>query len=463
MKGKILVVDDEEVIRKALVKLLESEGYTVLAAEDAFTAIEKIKEGTIDLLLTDLKMPGKDGIQLIAEAKQVAKDIVCIVMTGYGTISSAVDAVKAGAYHYVTKPFQLDDVTTLVARALEHRTLQAENIEFRKQVKTQYSFSNIVGRSDAICQVFEVIKKVADTDSTILLLGESGTGKELFARALHYNSSRAKKPLITVNCGAIPENLLETELFGHVKGAFTGAVQTKIGRMVAAHEGSVFLDEIGEMSPRLQVKLLRVLQERRIEPVGSTHTQEIDVRIIAATHRNLEELVRRGEFREDLYYRLNVIPVRIPTLRERSDDVPMLVDYFLNLYCKENKLEPPIFSKDVMALLSNYDWPGNVRELENTIERLVVLKSGKNVEISDFPDKFKQQTREHTPNPVVRIPDSGISFKQAVREFENGLILKALEMTNWNKNKAAHLLKLNRTTLVEKIKKKQLQKSLMFN
>lgn len=462
MKGKILVVDDEEVIRKALIKLLASEGYTVDAAEDAFEAIEKVKEGWIDLVLTDLKMPEKDGIALIREVKEISPDTACIVMTGFGTINSAVEAVKAGAYHYITKPFQLDDVLSLVSRSLEHKILKAENREYRKQVKSEYAFDNIIGTSDAIRDVFEAVKKVADTDSTVLLLGESGTGKELFARAIHYNSSRADRPLVAVNCGAIPETLLESELFGHMKGAFTGAIQSRIGRFAAAHQGSIFLDEIGEMSPRLQVKLLRVIQERRLEPVGSTKSQEVDVRIIVATHRNIDEMVKKGEFREDLYYRLNVIPMRIPPLRERMDDIPLLIEHFLDRYAKMNRVPPPIISQEIMDIFCKYDWPGNVRELENTIERLVVLKSGKLVERSDFPEKFIQ-AESIVPCPPVKIPDAGISFKKAVRDFENGLILKALEKANWNKNKAAHLLKLNRTTLVEKIKKKQLQRSAVFN
>lgn len=462
MKGKILVVDDEEVIRKALVRLLTSEGYSVDAAADAFEAIEKVKDGGIDLVLTDLKMPEKDGITLIGEIKEISADTVSIVMTGFGTINSAVEAVKAGAYHYITKPFQLDDVLALVARSLEHKVLKAENREYKKQVRSQYNFQNIVGKSDAIQTAFEVVKKVADTDSTVLLLGESGTGKELFARAIHYNSARAAKPLVAVNCGAIPEPLLESELFGHVKGAFTGAVQSKMGRFFSANEGTIFLDEIGEMSPRLQVKLLRVIQERRVEPVGSTKSQEVDMRIIVATHRNLEEMVRRGEFREDLYYRLHVIPLRIPPLRERADDIPLLVGHFLEVYSKANNLPPPIISPAILEMFSKYDWPGNIRELENAIERLVILKSGKEVAVSDFPEKFLNAEKPVVPTPV-KIPDAGISFKCAVQDFENGLILKALEKANWNKNKAAHLLKLNRTTLVEKIKKKQLQKSAVFN
>ena len=462
MKGTILIVDDEEVIRKALVRLLSGEGYQVEAASDGFEAIEKVKEGGVDLVLTDLKMPEKDGIVLIREVKEVSPETACIIMTGFGTISSAVEAVKVGAYHYITKPFQLDDVLSLVARALEYKQLKVENQEYRKQVGRQYSFKNIVGKSDAIISAFEIVKKVADTDSTVLLLGESGTGKELFARALHYNSARSDKPLIAVNCGAIPENLLETELFGHVKGAFTGAIQSKVGRFAMADGGTIFLDEIGEMSPRLQVKLLRVIQERRIEPVGSTKSQDLNIRIIVATHRNLEEMVKKGEFREDLYYRLNVIPLRIPPLRDRVDDVPLLVEYFVDLYSKSNHLPPPIMPSDVMEMLEKYDWPGNIRELENTIERLAILKSGKTVSLADFPEKFLESERPVT-SQNVKIPDSGISFKRAVQDFENGLILKALEKSNWNKNKAAHLLKLNRTTLVEKIKKKQLQRSALYN
>lgn len=457
-KKRILVVDDEEVILRALEKYLTTEAYEVDVAQHGPEAIEKCKQKNFDLVLTDLNMPALDGINLVKEIKSINPTISCIVMTGFGSIDSAVEAMKAGAFHYITKPFELEDVNLLIQRAIEHARLLEQNQILQKQVKSRYGFENIVGASDEINEVLQLIPRVADTDSTILILGESGTGKELVARAIHYNSRRAPCPLIAINCGAIPESLLESELFGHVKGAFTGAIQSKKGRFEMADGGTIFLDEIGDMSLRLQVKILRVLQERRFEPIGAVKSVEVDVRIITATNKNLEDLVARGEFREDLYYRLNVIPIHIPPLRQRVCDIPLLVDHFMKSYTQTNKCVPPHISQEVLSLLMNYRWPGNVRELENTIERLVVIKSGQEIRTNDLPEKFLNVSDTIFKNSALSIPEAGISLKNAVNDFENTLILKALDKTGWNKNKAAHLLKLNRTTLVEKIKKKQLEK-----
>lgn len=460
MKARILIVDDEQVIVKALVKYLTREGYEVESASDGPEAIEKCKEKNYDLLLTDLKMPQMTGVELIKEVKVLNPNMSCLVMTGFGTIASAVEAMQAGAFHYITKPFELDDVGLTINRALENVRLKEQNLILQRQVKTRYGFENIIGVSDEINGVLDLVKQVADTDSTVLILGESGTGKELVAKAVHYNSRRASKTLVPVNCGAIPENLLESELFGHVKGSFTGAIQTKIGRFEMAHGGTIFLDEIGDMSLRLQVKLLRVLQERKFEPVGSTKTVEVDVRIIAATNQDLEKLVANGQFREDLYYRLNVIPVTIPPLRQRTCDIPLLAKHFLKIFSENNQVPPPRFSQKMLDVFMSYKWPGNVRELENTIERLVVLKPGQEIAIDDLPEKFLEVSGAVMRHSSFPIPDDGISLKRVVNDFENTLILKALEKTGWNKNKAATLLKLNRTTLVEKIKKKQLEKHL---
>jgi DNA-binding NtrC family response regulator len=457
-KGYVLVVDDEQVIVRALQKYLTQEGYAVMTAADASEAIEALKTHRFDLLLTDIQMPGMDGIELTREARRMIPDIQCLVMTGHGSIASAVEAMKAGAFHYVTKPFELDDVGLLVAKALEHRKLQEQNRVLRKQVQKRYGMDQLIGVSEELQDVLRLIDRVAETDSTILILGESGTGKELVARAIHYNSRRAANPLIPVNCGAIPENLLESELLGHVKGSFTGAVQSKMGRFEMANDGSIFLDEIGDMSLRLQVKILRVIQEKKFEPVGSTKTVEVDVRIIAATHRNLEELVEKGEFREDLYYRLNVIPIHVPSLRQRVCDIPVLVEHFLKSYSDANHVPPPRLPEEIMSVFMNYKWPGNVRELENTVERLVVLRQGQEIRMTDLPDKFLKMSDTIFRNAGLHIPEAGIDLKNAVDDFENTLILKALEKTNWNKNRAANLLHLNRTTLVEKIKKKQLEK-----
>jgi len=456
MNSKILIVDDEEAIRKALVKFLTELNYEVDSAGDGAEAVEMAKNKIYDLILTDLKMPNMTGIELIREMKKINPQIVSLIMTGFGTIENAVEAMKEGTFHYLTKPFQLDDVAILMHKALKFRQLENDNEILKKQIKERYYFDNIIGCSDKLKEVFELIEKVAETDSTALILGDSGTGKELFAKAIHYNSKRANAPLIPVNCGAIPENLLETELFGYVKGSFTGAVNSKIGKFEVADGGTIFLDEIGDMSLKLQVKLLRVLQERKLEPVGSTRSIDVDVRIIAATNQNLEELVKQGLFREDLYYRLNVIPINIPPLRERSSDVTLLIDHFIAKYSKENHLDRPIISDEVTEVFMNYKWPGNVRELENTIERLVVLHPGKAIEILDLPAKFHQISNSYFFKTGFNIPDSGISLKQVVEDFENTLIRKALDKTGWNKNRAANLLRLNRTTLVEKIKKKNL-------
>lgn len=458
MKARILVVDDEAVIVKALVRYLTQEGYEVESALEGVEAIEKCKEKNFDLLLTDLNMPNMDGIQLITALRSINPDLSCLVMTGFGSIQSAVEAMKAGAFHYITKPFELEDIGLIIEKAVSHTKLKSQNQMLQREVQTRYGMENIIGASEELRAVLKLVSQVADTDSTVLILGDSGTGKELIAKAIHYNSRRADKPLIPVNCGAIPENLLESELLGHVKGSFTGAIQSKMGRFEMANGGTIFLDEIGDMSLRLQVKILRVLQERRFEPVGSTKTVEVDVRIITATNRNLEELVAKGEFREDLYYRLNVIPIHIPALRERVSDVPILVEHFLKIYADQNKVKQPKISHEIMSLFANYKWPGNVRELENTIERLVVLRPGQEVQIGDLPDKFLNAQDSIFKNSALHIPDAGISLKNAVNDFENTLILKALEKTGWNKNKAAGLLRLNRTTLVEKIKKKHLEK-----
>ncbi len=456
MKARILVVDDEQAIQKALVKFLSMQDYEVDGASDGGEAIEKAKTKHYDLVITDLKMPNMSGIELIRHIKSISTGTNFIVMTGYGTIESAIDAIKEGAFHYITKPFALDDVGMLVDKAIKFKRLENDNQALKKQVRLKYDFSNIIGCADKLKEVFHLVEKVAETDSNVLVLGESGTGKELIARAIHYNSRRAERPLITVNCGAIPENLLETELFGHVKGAFTGAINTKQGKFEVADGGTIFLDEIGDMSLKLQVKLLRVLQEKRFEPVGSTQTIEADVRIIAATHQDLEDLVEKNLFREDLYYRLNVIPITTPPLRERICDIPLLVDHFMEIYTKNNHVARPIITDTVMNVFLNYKWPGNVRELENTIERLIVLKPGLEITEHDLPDKFTELDNALFFKAGFNIPDTGISLKNVVEDFENALIQKALDKTNWNKNRAANLLKLNRTTLVEKIKKKNL-------
>ncbi len=459
MKQSILVVDDEQQILKAVQRFLTEKGYDVVTSDHYEGALMALATQPFGAALIDLKLGDKSGIDLIAQIKREHPDTLCMIFTGYGTIDSAIQAVKAGAYHYITKPFQLDDLESLLRQALETRRVKQENQILKKEVSSKFCLKNLVGVSDAMKSVYALIDKVADTDSTILLLGESGTGKELVAKAIHYGSRRADRPLVAVNCGAIPEELLESELFGHVKGAFTGAVSTRPGRFEMAEGGTIFLDEIGDMSPRLQVKVLRVLQERKFEPVGSSKTMEVDVRIITATNKNLERAVKDNLFREDLYYRLNVIPVRLPPLRERLEDVPLLIDYFIKQYARENARDIPHISPEAMFALMRYNWPGNVRELENMMERLIILKHEGEITLADLPERVKAGHEEDRV-AHVQIPESGLSFKDVVDDFENQLILKALEKTGWNKNKAAQLLQLNRTTLVEKIKKRQLEKTL---
>lgn len=457
--ANILVVDDELSICKALEKHLTAEGHTVATTQDGEAALELIQKMPIDVALSDLVMPKMDGITLIRKMKEIQPSLTCILLTGFGTIESAVQAMKAGAFHYLTKPFELDNIDSMIAKALEHKNLTTENREMKKQLEKQHAFNTIVGNSEEIKAVFDLIEKVAETDSTVLILGESGTGKELLARAVHYNSLRKEKPLITVNCAAIPEDLLESELFGHMRGSFTGAVANKEGRFSSADKGTLFLDEIGDMTLKLQVKLLRVLQERKFEPVGSTTTKEVDVRIIAATNRNLEAMVKEGLFREDLYYRLNVIPISVPPLRERESDISMLVRHFMVEFGTANKKNVTHITDEAMAILHQHPWPGNVRELQNMMERVVILMTGSTIEASDLPDRIRGIEPVKNEKNGFNIPDTGISFKHALLAFENELILKALEKTNWNKNQAASLLKINRTTLVEKIKKKNLERN----
>ena len=403
-------------------------------------------------------MPGINGLELVRQIHEIAPDLPCIVITGYGSAESSVEALRAGAYWYLEKPFDqghLDVVRRLVEQAIEHGRLKSENRLLQGQLRSKYSFENIIGTSAALRDVLETVSKVAMTDSTVLITGESGTGKELVARAIHFNSKRADKMFVTVNCGAIPEELLESELFGHVRGAFTNAVANREGRFSVAHEGTIFLDEIGDMSATLQVKLLRVLQDRTFEPVGSSKTQRVDVRVIAATNQNLEDAIAKRLFREDLYYRLNVIPIVVPPLRERRDDVPLLTQHFLNI-ANEGRGDQEIeFSDEAIERLTGFDWPGNVRELENLVERLVTLSSSHKIVASDLPNAL--QASSPSAPAVPQIPPQGLSFRDVVDQFESDLILQALEITHGNKNRAAQLIRMNRTTMLEKMKKKGVQ------
>jgi DNA-binding NtrC family response regulator len=459
-KAQVLVVDDHELYRKAVERILVRAGYQVFTARDANEAMQRVTREPLDLVLCDVKMPGISGLELIRQIREHEPDLPCIVITGYGGAEASLEALRAGAYWYLEKPVEPahhDVLRRLASQAIEHGRLKTENRLLQRQLQGRYRFENLIGSSAALQRVLDVVERVADTDSTVLVTGESGTGKEMVARALHWNSHRAERMFVTVNCGAIPEELLESELFGHVRGAFTNAVSHREGRFSLANGGTIFLDEIGDMSPNLQVKLLRVLQDRTFEPVGSSHSVKVDVRVIAATNQRLEQAIRERRFREDLYYRLNVIPIEVPPLRERPEDVPLLVSHFLRRASEEKKLGACTFAPEALERLGQHEWPGNVRELENLVERLVILRGEGEIGVADLPATLRAGASGlPTSAPRETLPQTGLSFHEVVNRFEADLILQALERTHWNKNQAARLLGLNRTTLLEKIKKKGL-------
>ena len=479
-KAEILVVDDDVSARKTLVSLLESVGYGVTAVGNAEEAADIMRRSSIDLVLTDLRLPGIDGIDLLRQLQRADNRVLGIVLTGYGSVTEAVRAMKAGAFDFITKPFDLDAVEVSVQRAVEFLKLKEENYRLHLAVRDKYRFENLVGNSPAMWAVYELIEKVADTDSTILLSGESGTGKEVVAKTIHYNSYRREKPLIPVNCGAIPEHLLESELFGHERGAFTGAVASRIGRFERADGGTIFLDEVVEMSLPLQVKLLRVLQERSFERVGGNRTIHVDIRVIAATNRSLQQAVADKQFRDDLYYCLNVIPIDIPPLRDRVSDIPMLVDHCLAKFRHAQRSDVAGVSLEAIRILEQYSWPGNVRELENVLERIVTLKRQGMIECEDIPVTIREggwsipqpdlnnthdvrttllhATPGSGPGPSWG-PDREIDLSKSLAEFETRLIMEALRRSKGVKSRAAQLLRMNRTTLVEKLKKKGIPKS----
>jgi DNA-binding NtrC family response regulator len=453
---RILVVDDEEMNRDLLQKILDRAGYQVTTAVDGQEALALLRQETFHVVLTDLKMPGMTGVEVIRELKTLAPFTMGIIHTAHSSIETAVEAMRMGAYDYVTKPVRRDELLVVIQHALDFQRLHYENFSLRKQLKAKYKFDNIISDNEKMQEVFTQVEKVADTDSTVLIYGESGTGKELIARALHYNSYRQDKPLVPINCGAIPEELLESELFGHEKGAFTGAITLRVGRFELAHGGTIFLDEIAEMRPALQVKILRVLQEREFERVGGIRTIKVNVRIIAATNKNLEDLVARQQFRDDLYWRLNVIPITLPPLRERLSDIPLLVAHFITRFNAEKKQHLTGITPETLHVLKNYHWPGNVRELENTVERIAILKGSGLVTPEDLPEKFfRTSTSSHVPG--IDIPEHGIDFDATVEAFEKQLLMKALAKAEGVKSKAAILLHMNRTTLVEKVKKLRLE------
>ena len=454
----ILFIDDSPEMLTFLYKFLSREGFEVDMTSDGSEGISYIDKKYYDIIFTDLKMPIVDGMGVLRHVKEHSPESICIIMTGYGTIRNAVEAIKSGAFDYLTKPLDVDGIRIAIQRGLEYRNLKRESGDLQNQLKKKYRFKNIIGESEKIQKLFEKIEKVADTESTILIMGESGAGKELFAKAIYYRSRRQVAPFITVNCAAIPNDLLESELFGHEKGAFTDAIRTRIGRFELANGGTIFLDEIGDMSLSLQSKLLRVLQEHQFERIGGVKSIQTDIRIIAATHQDLKKAVEEGKFREDLYYRLNVIPIEIPPLRERKTDIVLLVNHFLKQCSKNNNRSIREIDQEVVNRLIEYHWPGNVRELENVIERMVTLSTGETITLRDLPEMLRSYPVAKPP-VAYEIPEGGISLDAAVNEFEKKLIIHALNKRGWIKNRAAQFLNINRTTLVEKMKRKNIHRT----
>jgi DNA-binding NtrC family response regulator len=461
----LLLVEDEAPLRQAIADQLSDRGYHVEQAESGEAAIARLADFAFDIIITDLRLPGVDGSAVIEAAVARYPDIIAIVVTGYGTVKDAVEAIKRGASDFVSKPFQIDELLHVLGSSLEQRRLKSENAYLRSQLEERYRFEGVIGKSRPMARLFQLLETVAPTNSTILITGETGTGKEVVARAIHLNGPRRMHRFVALNCSAIPETLLEAELFGHVRGAFTGAVGNRQGRLEQAHRGTVFLDEVGTMSAALQMKLLRVLQEREFERVGESNTTKVDVRIIGATNSDLSRMVAEGLFREDLFYRLNVIPVQLPSLRERKEDIPLLVQHFLDKLRDERGGRPAgererrasdraiTVSQEAMRRLMAYQWPGNVRQLENVIERAVALAAGRTqIDVHDLPAEI-QQSREMVLSSAVALPEEGVDLDAFVANIERELIERSLERTGGNKGQAAKLLHLKRTTLVEKLKR----------
>ena len=446
---RILIVDDEESFRNVLTVILRKEGYEVEGATNGEEGLNKISNAAFDHVLCDIRMPKMDGLEFLRESQKAGAEAPVIMMSAFGTVDTAIEAMKLGAYDYISKPFKPDEIILTLKKAEEREGLRKENELLRRQVKKEYSFENIVSKNEKMNKIFEIIRKVAPYKSTILITGESGTGKELVAKAIHYNSDRSKMFFVPVNCGAIPENLLESELFGHVKGAFTDAIRTKKGLFEEADEGTIFLDEIGELPAQLQVKLLRVLQDGEIRRVGESKSIQINVRIIAATVKDLAREVNEGRFRDDLFYRLNVLHLSIPPLRERKEDIPLLIQHFINKHNHNlNKHVKEVDSK-ALELLMNYKWSGNVREVENTIERAVVLTDGDRIELDNLPFEIQNFQNEV---PMVSMAEEEYSVKKASKMLEMGLIRKALRKTKGNHTHAARLLEISHRALLYKIK-----------
>jgi DNA-binding NtrC family response regulator len=448
--GRILVVDDEEIMRDVLLTLLRAESYAVDLAENGTQALEMVQDKDYSVVLLDLMMPGLDGLQVLERFRTLGNNPVTVILTAFASIDKAVQATKLGAFNFITKPFKNDELILAVKNAAEHRRLRDENMRLKESLRQRFSFKNIIGKSAGMQQIFDLITQVAPRRSTILIQGESGTGKELVAKAIHASSGRAEAPFVAVNCGNIPSELLESEMFGHVRGAFTGAASAKKGLFEAADGGTLFLDEVATISMEMQTKLLRVIQEREFRRLGGLENIKVDVRIIAATNTDLQSAVQAGTFRDDLYYRLNVIVIKLPPLRERTEDIPLLAEHFIRKYSQENDREPCTLEPVALKILMDYDWPGNVRELENVMERAVVLSPADAITSDLFPRNLTANTNTAS---IVRLPGEGLPLKERVSNFERSLILTALERTDWNQKKAAQLLCVNATTLSEKLKR----------
>lgn len=449
----ILVIEDKDSMREMLSKTLEAEGYEVESVRDGEGGVERARDKKYDVVLADLKLPKMDGIEVLSSLKELDHDVAVILMTAYGTIEKAVEAMREGAFDFLTKPFDTDHLSVLIKRALENRRLVAENVLLREELGHNLGYAEIIGKCEKMQQVSALIQKVAPSDASVLLLGESGTGKELFARAIHSLSARRKGPYVAINCAAIPRELLENELFGSERGAYTGSVARKMGKFEIAQGGTIFLDEVGDLDIALQAKLLRVLQDRTFERLGGTKTITVDVRVIAASNADLKKTTEKKQFREDLFYRLSVFPITIPPLRERTEDVPELAGYFVKKYCSEMKKAKKSISKEAIALLEKYHWPGNVRELENTIERAIILCEGKKI----LPQHLA--IRIPTPNEIRLREGAGLKEvgQYAQAEAERTLIIRVLNQVRGNKRKAAQALKIDYTTLFEKIKKYKIE------
>ncbi|MGD0309089.1 MAG: sigma-54 dependent transcriptional regulator [Acidobacteriota bacterium] len=452
-KGRIVVVDDDESLRRVVQFQLQQAGYDVIAEPGGAQALQALQQSPRDLVITDLRMPGLSGLELLRKIRTDFPEVSVIIVTAFGTVETAVDAMKAGAYDYITKPVNPEELKLIIERALNHQHLLEEVRTLRSNLDQKYGFENIIGRSGALLYVLDLAARAAQTSTTVLIHGETGTGKELVAKAIHFNSPRKDRPFVTINCSAIPQDLLESELFGHLRGAFTGAAAHRKGKVEMADGGTLFLDEIGDLPPSLQVKLLRLIQQGEIEKIGASVTLQVDVRIVAATHRNLERMVEDSSFREDLYYRLAVIPLEVPPLRERPEDIPELTQHFFLQSCRKHGRTGLLLPQALIPYFCHYRWPGNIRELENVVERLVVLEQGNEITLEDLPAQLR---RERSPVEMdqIELSPHGVSLEAIEKE----LILWALRKSNWNQTRAAALLDLSRKTFIYRMEKHSIPK-----